>query len=1123
MSFELITGAHKSGKTSYIYEKIGMHSKDIEQECILIVPDQMTFQKEKELITYLDNKGILNIQVLSFNRLAYIVLEETGGLKTESINDYGKMMLLRKIIYENRDKFMLFKDFHSQQGVLKEMNSLINEFKSCNVSVGFLSSVKATLQEDDSFKGKLMDIELIYRSLNEYMENTYLDDTDLIKLCASKINVSSFLKNAVVLIDEFMDFNSGELDLIKQLTLASKHIYIALNSESEDFYDSVDEYSITQNNIQKIKDLAHDSNHNFSIVEFADLPHSVPDIEHLQRNFFANKQEFYSDIPYNINLSYALNPHEEIVKVADMIVGEVRDNDYRWRDLAIIVGDEDVYKKTIEKVFSIYEIPYFFDMKRDMLSHPLVTSILSMIDISLYNFQTKDVFRFLKSGYGSLARDQIEELENYVIRHGVYGYKWKRQFKYNDVKTEQMERLRRELEKYFRMLDGLNKKNSVVNKIKILTTILENMEVYQKTKENTEELKTKAMFEKAYENAQVWNAVMSVFEQIVNISEDAVIDAEELKNLLKTGFEEYRLSIIPPSEDSVTIGTVNKATINQIKNIYVVGMNEGMIPSYGTDKGILYNDERSVLNGLGAQIHLDEYKVERERYYFKQWLNAYSGKAFFSYSLSDIEGKSLRPSVHVSRLKQLFPKLRIDGSVMDKRLIGQVVKPSVNYLSDMIRSRMSGGNLSETEKQFYLWLRDNEPNHFRLIDEGMSFSNKAEIEDKKLIGLLYEHPLKLSAYAIESYNSCRFKYFVERGLGPVPRQEYKIDYRDIGSIYHKTMEKITESIINDDRLLSEDESTIKLAIAEIAQKSVDELESQNDILSDSYRNQYIKGKIQNTAEISASYLVKQLQKSKFKPILKEAGFGFDNATLKPIQIEFEENKWAVINGRIDRIDLYSTDDASYVTILDYKSSGRKIDLNEVLSGIGLQLFIYLDAVLVHNKDVISNNLSFGGMFYFKISDPLIDGDKIEDVAIEEEIFRRFSLQGYVIDNLDIIRMMDTDLMAGESSKIIESVKLKINEELSGNSKVLSESHICSIITSVEDIVRETARGVISGKIDINPYQYKDKKPCTYCDYIGICQFDQTMSGNRYRHIKQKSEKEIIESLDKGDDQINEMD
>jgi ATP-dependent helicase/nuclease subunit B len=1123
MSFELITGGYKSGKTSYIYEKIGMHSKDIEQECILIVPDQMTFQKEKELITYLDVNGILNIQVLSFNRLAYIVLEETGGLKTESINDYGKMMLLRKIIYENRDKFMLFKDYHSQQGVLKEMNSLINEFKNSNVSVEFLSSVRATLQEDESFKGKLMDIELIYRNLNEHMENTYLDDMDLIKLCAGNIHASSFIKNAVVLIDEFLDFNAGELELIKQLTLASKHIYITLNAESEDFVDSEDNYSIGQTNIQRIKDLADDSNHDFSIVEFADAPHPIPEVEHLQRNFFANNQALYIDIPYHINLSYSLNPHEEIAKVADMIVGEVRDNNYRWRDLAIIIGDGEIYKKTIEKVFSIYEIPYFFDMKRDMLSHPLVTSILSMLDMSLYNLQAKDVFRFLKCGYYSLTRDQIEDLENYVIKHGVYGYKWKRHFKYNDDKTEQLERVRQELEKTFRLLNGLSKKNSVVDKIKILTTILEHMEVYRKTKENTEELKAKAFYEKAYENAQVWNAVMSVFEQIVNISEDAVIDADELKNLLKTGFEEYRLSIIPPSEDSVTIGTVNKTTVKQIKNIYVVGMNEGMIPSYGTDKGILYNDERSFLNGLGAQIHLDEYIAERERYYFKQWLNAYSDKAYFSYSLSDIEGKSLRPSVHVSRLRQLFPKLRIEGSVMDKRFIGQVVKPSIIYLSDVIRLRMAGGQLSDTERQFYLWLRENEPDHFRLIEEGMSYSNKADIEDKKLIGLLYDHPLKLSAYALESYNSCCFKYFVERGLGPVPRQEYNIDYRDIGSIYHKTMEKITERIINDDGLLSEDDNTIKIAIAKIAQDSVDEIESQNDILNDSNRNQYIKGKIQKTAEISASYLVKQLQKSEFKPILKEAGFGFENTTLRPIQIEFEDNKWAVINGRIDRIDLYSSDNASYVTVLDYKSSGRKIDLNEVLNGIGLQLFIYLDAVLVHNQDVISENLSFGGMFYFKISDPLIDGDKIEDDAIEDEIFRRFSLQGYVVDNLDIIKKMDTDLMAGESSKIIESIKLKQDEGLSSGSKILSETHISSIIAAVEDIVRETARGVISGRIDINPYQYKDKKPCTYCDYIGICQFDQTLPGNRYRRIKQKSEKEIIESLEKGDDQINEMD
>ncbi|KUK73590.1 MAG: ATP-dependent helicase/deoxyribonuclease subunit B [Clostridiales bacterium 38_11] len=1123
MSFELITGGHHSGKTRYVYDKIKMHSKDVEQECILIVPDRITFNKEKELISCLDKVGILNIQVLSFNRLAHIVLEETGGLKTESINDYGKMMLLRKIIYENRDEFMLFKDHYSQQGVLKEMNSLINEFKNCNISVQFLSSVRNTLKEGDSFKSKLMDIELIYRNLNEFMENTYLDDLDLIKLCASKINESSLVKNAVVFIDEFLDFNASELELIKQVAIVSKDMYVALNDNNDDYFDPEGEYSIIKDSIQRIKTVASDIGHTIRSVELADAPKSGTDMDYLSCNFFANTQESYTDIPNHINLFYALNPHNEIVEIAERIVGEVRDNAYRWRELAIIIGDEEVYKKTIEKVFEIYEIPYFFDMKRDILFHPMVTSILSMMDISLYNQQAKDVFRFLKCGYVDLTRDEIEELENYVIKHGVYGYKWKRQFKYDDPKTERMEGIRQKIEKTFRMLDGLKKKSSVIHKVKILTTILEDMDIYQKSKEITQDLKANAEFEKAYENAQVWNAIMSIFEQIVSISEDTVIDMEELKNLLKTGFEEYQLSIIPPSEDSVTISTVSKATFVSVKNVYMVGMNEGMIPSIMADKGILYNDERSILSSLGAQIHLDEYNIEVGRHSFKKLLNAYSEKISFSYSLSDVEGKSLRPSIHVSRLKQLFPKLRIDGGVMEKSRIAEVVKPSINYLSDMIRLRMTGVDLSDTVKQFYLWLKDNKPKLFSLIEEGMLYDNKAAIEDKSLIGLLYEHPLKLSSYAIESYNSCRFKYFTERGLCPVPRQEYKIDYRDIGDIYHKTMEAVTENIINDEGFLLEDESTIKLRITKFAQESVDEVEAQNDILNDSFRNQYIKGKIQKTAEISASYLVKQLQKSKFRPVIKEAGFGFENATLKPMRIEFGEDEWAVINGRIDRIDMYSSCDKRYVTVLDYKSSSKTIDLNEVLNGIGLQLFLYLDVALVYNKDVFGENLSFGGLFYFKISDPLIDGDKIEDVEIDEEIFRRFSLQGYVIDDVDIIKNMDIDLIAGESSKILGSIKLKQDEELSSNSKTLGVSHISSIMTTLEDIVKETAQGICFGSIDVNPYQYKDRKPCTFCDYLAICQFDQALPGNQYRRIKQKSEKEIIDSLEKGDDHINEMD
>ena len=1124
MSFELITGGHNSGKTRYVFDKIKDYAKDIRRECILIVPDQMTFQKEKELINHLDNQGILNVQVLSFNRLAYVVLEETGGLKTESINDYGKMMLIRKIIHENRDKLVLFKNHSSQQGVLKEINNLINEFKTCNVSADFLSSVKNTLNEEDSFRGKLIDIELIYRGLNEYMDNTYLDDLDLIKLCSNKISDSLLARSATFFIDEFLDFNEGELELIKQIAIVSENIYIALNNSNDDFYDSQDVYSIARTNIKRIKDMADNIGKHINVVECGEVSCLAIDADHLSQHFFANAIEIFPGNPNHIDLFYALNPHDEIVEIADRIICEVRDNGCRWRDLAIIVGNEEVYKKTIEKVFSIYEIPYFFDMKRDMMSHPLVMSILSMMDISLYNQQSKDIFKFLKCGYTDLSRTEIEELENYAIKHGVYGYKWKREFKYNDNRTNGMEKLRQDFSGILRMLEDLKKKSSVVSKIKTLTTLLEDMDVYQKTKEITQDLKANNMYEKAYENAQVWNAVMSVFEQVANISQDADIDAEELKTLLKTGFEEFRLSIIPPSEDSVIIGTLGKVSVNRVKNIYVAGMNEGMIPSSNIERGILYDDERNALNALGAKIHLDEYHVELERNTFNKLLNQYTEKIFFSYSLSDIEGKSQRPSTYITRIKQLFPKIRVAGGVVEKNLLAQAVKPSINYLTDMIRLRLSEEKrISEADIQFYLWLRENEPDHYQLVSQGMLYDNKAEINDKSLISHLYDRPLSLSSQAIESYNSCRFKYFADRGLRPKLRQEYKIDYKDIGGIYHKTMEMVTDNVINNEGFLFENECVISQEIKEIARQAVNEIETQNDILNDNSRNQYIKDKIQKTAEISATYLIKQLQKSKFRPVLIEAGFGLENATLKPIQIEIGENEWAIVNGRIDRIDLYSSGDSNYVTVLDYKSSGRTVDLNEVLNGIGLQLFIYLDAVLEHNQNTLTENLAFGGMFYFQVSDPLIDGDKVDEHDIQEEIFKKFSLQGYVIDDLDIIKSMDTDLMAGESSKILDSIKLKQDEGLSSSSRTLGKSHLESIIAAIEDIVRDTAQGILSGRIDINPYQYKGKKPCTYCDYLAICQFDQALLSNQYRRINPKSEKDIIDSLKKGDGKTNEMD
>lgn len=79
MSLQFIAGGSGSGKTRYLYEKVIKESEEHPDiQYLFIVPEQYTMQTQKELVRLHPRHGLLNIDVLSFKRLAYRVFEDLG-------------------------------------------------------------------------------------------------------------------------------------------------------------------------------------------------------------------------------------------------------------------------------------------------------------------------------------------------------------------------------------------------------------------------------------------------------------------------------------------------------------------------------------------------------------------------------------------------------------------------------------------------------------------------------------------------------------------------------------------------------------------------------------------------------------------------------------------------------------------------------------------------------------------------------------------------------------------------------------------------------------------------------------------------------------------------------------
>jgi ATP-dependent helicase/nuclease subunit B len=1114
MQLEIVRGVHNSGKTKYIYDRIKKLSNDMNTSCILVVPEQITYEKEKEIIDYLDTDGIINIRIMSLKRLAFSVLEEAGGIKTPAINDYGKIMLLGNIMRKKKEELSVFKKASSHEGMYREINSLINEFKSCGISIEFIKSVSNKINEDENLKNKLNDIGIIYEELQRHLDENYLDDEDIISLSSRKINESGLVKSAYVFFDEFEGFTVNELKLVREIVKYSKEVVASVTLPQDEIeIQSRQEYNSCLKMIEGLKSL---NEYGIEVKEkFMEGKKSLKDdIDFLSTSIFGYDNVLYKGEPENIGFFYAVNPYEEVKTTADMIISDVRDRGYRWKDIALVTGEDNQYAINVEKVFSEYEIPCFMDRKRDIINHPLLVMILSILDIAIKNYKKEDIIRFLKCGYTDMDIGRIEDLENHAIKYGIDGYKWKRKFKYGTGNIEELEASRKYAVGLLKTVEELIGDSSWEEKINSLVSIITELNIYEKIKNETYELRNIEMFEEAYENSQIWNSVMEIFEQTVNISGESETGIREFREILKTGFEEFSLSIIPPEDDCIILGIIGKTLIEK-KKVYFLGMNEGIIPGTHTSRGILYDDERDYLIEKGAGMFSNIDGLSLEQFKLVKIMNSVEEELVFSYSLGDVEGRTLRPSTYADRIKTVFPELKIAGGIIEKGCRPEKLRPSLNYISEKIRESINGCEMDAIDKNLLYWIRENRNDFSSLMDEALAYDNKAVIEDGNLVEEVFDMPLKMSPYSIENYSTCPFKYFIENGLKPVVREEYKIDYKDIGSLYHKIIEEVTNKIIADEGFIEKDVDQIRQEVKGISQEVFSVENESNDLMNDSHRNRYIRSKIESTTEKAAVSIVRQLKKSSFRPAYSEASFGMGDGEMNPVELKNEKGS-VFLRGRIDRIDVYKGDEGSYINIIDYKSSNKNIDLNDVINGLQIQLFLYLDAVISYNSKIFENKGSFAGVFYFHIDNPMLDGDQFDAEDIDEEIFRRFSLKGYAIDDISIINKMDVDFIENRSSDVLESIKMTKKEKFSASSKILKEEHIKNLLQIIEKKIIEVSDCIGRGLIEIRPYKYKDKVPCEYCDLISICQFDNALEGNEYNRLKHMKKEEILEMLEEGD-------
>ena len=1115
MGLRLIYGKTGTGKSSLCFSEIA-NLIEKEENIYYITPEQFSFTAEKNLMGCLKEKAVMNAEVITFSRMANRVLNEIGGRNKTNLSKCGKAMLIYSILSRHQNDFQFLGK--SDENIDIGMQS-ITEFKKHGITLELLDKEIEKL-EDKYLKTKLEDIRLIYQNYEEQISQNYIEETDLLDFLAKNIENLSWIKNSIIYIDEFSGYTAQEYEVIKQFIKYAKQVNITICIDNLE-RDTNPDIDVFYSNKQTLKKLIRmiDENH-FKLEEPINLEKQYrlksEELQVLSQNLISAKSTKYAKDVENIHLFLSKNRYSEIENVAKTICKMVRKNNLRYKDIAIITKNIDMYSSLVRSIFAKYDIPVFIDEKRDLNQNIIVQYVLSIFEIFTNNYTNEAMFNYIKLGFLDIEDDEIFRLENYCTKWGIKRNKWKEDFKYemeNASKKQEIERLneirKQIIEPLMNLKKNIDKEKTAINITKQIYAFLQEQHIEEKISKKIKWLEENGFIDLANEYIESYNIILEVLDEIVLVFQEDKMRIDTYSKILKIGLKNSELGKIPATQDQVTLGDVDRTRSHKVEVVFVIGLNDGVFPSVNKDEGFLNDTDREQLKSDGVELANGTLEnLYEENFNIYKVLTTAEQKMYLSYASSDGEGKALRPSILIHKIKKIFPKLEEQSDIIHKKY--EIVNQNITY-EELLEKLYKLKNKEDIEKLWYVvydWYKQNPEWNTRLEQdmEGLTYTNVPKKLKKENMDKLYGNTLHTSVSRLEQYRRCPFSYYLQYGLKVKPKEELKIQSFNTGSFMHETIDEFFNYVHENGLNLAELE---EIDIQKIVSKIIDEdLElSKNYIFKATVKYTILVRRLKKIVSKALKYIIQTLIYSDFT--IKGTEVEFDaKGEYKPIKLELDDGKRIEITGKIDRIDIAKEDDGNYLRIIDYKSSSKNIDLNEVYAGLQIQLLTYADAVC-KEEDLIP-----AGIFYFSLLEQMIKADKkISDEEIEELIRKNFKMKGLIVADVKIIKMNDNSLTTG-SSKMVPAGISKSGEVIEKWTNGVKQEEFSILQKYIYQTIKEIGKEIFNGNIDLKPYYKDGKTPCEYCEYKAICNFDPRQKENTYQYVNKLTKDDIIRKMEK---------
>jgi len=886
-------------------------------------------------------------------------------------------------------------------------------------------------------------------------------------------------------------------------------------------------------------------------IYFADVQRfDNDDLRHLEAHF-NEPIPCVKNIEGHVNIIEATNRRAEIHAIAREIMKLSREDGIRFHEMAILYRQADVYDPLIITIFSQYNIPVFVNTKKTMLHHPLIEFSRSILEVIVTNWKYEPVFRSVKTDLffplgGDLQtwRERGDRLENFVIAQGIYGERWFEESRWfykkyrglefhTRVQTDEERAIQAEIETVrdlFRVtVQRLSERLASAKTGRDVATALyqcvEEMQVFDKIQLMKDRETAKHDLLAASEHDQAWRQWLDVLDQFVLMFGDKEMTVEQAAKLLDEGFDTLEFSRIPPAIDQVTVATVDLARLSHKKIVFVIGVNDGVFPQRMDYEGLLSDTEREWFSQIGYTLApTSKNRLMQEAFLTYRAFTSASHKLYVSYPTADEESKSLTVSLYIKKLQQIFSGLSVNRVYLDpiEDLSGSSPlsylrhpRTALPYLMMQLRQADYEGELQPewlSLKQYY-----EKDIYWRMILERIMLPLTSKNEAEKLLPhvteALYGSELTSSVSRVEKFFRCPFSHFATYGLHLEERAEYRLETFAIGDLFHEALKWISEET---ERLGISWIRLTKQQCAQLAKQAVEQIVPvfSHQILQSSARYRYIQRKLIRIVERTMIALSQHANVSHFKPIAIEASFGPGrDEQLPPVEIELTGGKKMRLRGRIDRIDSAVIDNRSYIRVVDYKSSRRDLDLNEVYNGLSLQVLTYLDVATENANIWLPNDAEPAGVLYVHVHNPMLKMESDLDVsAVEETRLKEFKMKGLLTENTEALFAMDEEIESGGTSKVIPVMIKKDGTPSSSISKVVPVSDMRSLKTFTRRKHQQAGNSIIAGETSISPYRLKQKTACDYCSFKSVCQFDPSDTKQIYRQLKNEKPGEVLAKI-----------